>query len=51
MTTNSTVPLTDVRNDALRLLSNGLYVLTACVGDMIHAATISWASQDRKSVV
>ena len=36
---------TDVRNEALRLLSNGLYVLTACVGDTIHAASVSWVSQ------
>jgi flavin reductase (DIM6/NTAB) family NADH-FMN oxidoreductase RutF len=36
---------TDVRNDALRLLSNGLYVLTTCVGDTIHAATVSWVTQ------
>lgn len=39
------VPLTDVRNDALRLLSNGLYVLTACLSDTVHAATVSWVSQ------
>jgi flavin reductase (DIM6/NTAB) family NADH-FMN oxidoreductase RutF len=38
-------PVTDVRNDALRLLSNGLYVLTACLSDTIHAATVSWVSQ------
>jgi len=37
--------ITDVRIDALRLLSNGLYVLTACVSDEIHAAAISWVSQ------
>ena len=37
--------ITDVRNDALRLLSNGLYVLTACLSDTIHAATVSWVSQ------
>ncbi len=39
------IPATDVRSDALRLLSNGLYVLTACLSDTIHAATISWVSQ------
>ena len=38
-------PVTDVRNDALRLLSNGLYVLTACLSDTVHAATVSWVSQ------
>jgi flavin reductase (DIM6/NTAB) family NADH-FMN oxidoreductase RutF len=36
---------TDVRSDALQLLSNGLYVLTACVADTIHAAAVSWVSQ------
>ena len=36
---------TDVRAQALHLLSNGVYVLTACVGDTMHAAAISWASQ------
>ena len=36
---------TDVRSDALRLLSTGLYVLTACADDLIHAAAISWVSQ------
>jgi flavin reductase (DIM6/NTAB) family NADH-FMN oxidoreductase RutF len=40
-----TVKITDVRSDALRLLSNGLYVLTACVADTIHAAAVSWVSQ------
>ncbi len=39
------IPATDVRSDALRLLSNGLYVLTACLSDTIHAATVSWVSQ------
>jgi flavin reductase (DIM6/NTAB) family NADH-FMN oxidoreductase RutF len=38
-------PTTDVRNDALRLLSSGLYVLTACLEDSFHAATVSWVSQ------
>ena len=37
--------VTDVRSDAMRLLSNGLYVLTACLSDTIHAATVSWVSQ------
>lgn len=35
----------DVRTDALRLLSNGVYILTACSLDAVHAATVSWASQ------
>ena len=29
----------------LRLLSNGVYVLTACGPEVIHAATVTWASQ------
>ncbi len=37
--------LTDVRGDALRLLSNGLYVLTTCQEDTIHSATVAWVSQ------
>lgn len=37
--------VTDVRGDALRLLSSGLYVLTACGSDTIHAAAVSWVSQ------
>jgi flavin reductase (DIM6/NTAB) family NADH-FMN oxidoreductase RutF len=37
--------VTDVRGDALRLLSSGLYVLTACAADTIHAAAVSWVSQ------
>lgn len=36
---------TDVRSDALRLLSNGLYVLTTCVEDTLHSATVSWVTQ------
>jgi flavin reductase (DIM6/NTAB) family NADH-FMN oxidoreductase RutF len=36
---------TDVRSDALQLLSSGLYVLTACLADTIHAAAVSWVSQ------
>ena len=42
---SSEIPVTDVRSDAMRLLSNGLYVLTACLSDTIHAATVSWVSQ------
>jgi flavin reductase (DIM6/NTAB) family NADH-FMN oxidoreductase RutF len=37
--------VTDVRGDALRLLSSGLYILTACSADTIHAAAVSWVSQ------
>jgi flavin reductase (DIM6/NTAB) family NADH-FMN oxidoreductase RutF len=37
--------LTDVRSDALRLLSSGLYVLTTCVGDTLHGATVAWVTQ------
>jgi flavin reductase (DIM6/NTAB) family NADH-FMN oxidoreductase RutF len=39
------LPGTDVRGDALRLLSSGLYVLTACLADTVHAAAVSWVSQ------
>lgn len=39
------ISVTDVRNEALRLLSNGLYVLTACHNDVVHAASVSWVSQ------
>ena len=35
----------DVRGDALRLLTNGLYVLTTCVDDVIHSATVAWVTQ------
>ena len=35
----------DVRAEALHLMSNGVYVLTATVTDMAHAATVTWASQ------
>jgi flavin reductase (DIM6/NTAB) family NADH-FMN oxidoreductase RutF len=35
----------DVRFDALHMLANGVYVLTACVGETIHAVTVSWVSQ------
>jgi flavin reductase (DIM6/NTAB) family NADH-FMN oxidoreductase RutF len=38
-------PPVEVRTDALRLLSNGVYVLTVCAGDTIHAATVTWATQ------
>ncbi len=42
MTTEATL---DVRSDALRALSNGVYVLTSCVGDTMHAASVTWVSQ------
>ena len=37
--------LTDVRSDALRLLTSGLYVLTTCVEDTLHGATVVWVTQ------
>jgi flavin reductase (DIM6/NTAB) family NADH-FMN oxidoreductase RutF len=37
--------VTDVRGDALRLLSSGLYILTTCAADTIHAAAVSWVGQ------
>lgn len=42
---HASIAHSDVRNDALRLLSNGLYVLTAYTGDTVHAAAVSWVSQ------
>lgn len=36
---------TDVRTEALNLLSNGVYVLTAATADLLHAATVTWAGQ------
>ncbi len=36
---------TDVRTEALNLLSNGVYVLTAATADTLHAATVTWAVQ------
>ncbi len=38
-------PVLEVRNDALRMLSNGVYVLTTAVSDSVHGATVTWASQ------
>jgi flavin reductase (DIM6/NTAB) family NADH-FMN oxidoreductase RutF len=35
----------DVRTEALNLLSNGVYVLTAATADSLHAATVTWAGQ------
>ena len=39
------VPGPDVRTEALRFISNGVYVLTACGPEMLHAATVTWVSQ------
>lgn len=36
---------TDVRTEALNLLSSGVYVLTAAAADSLHAATVTWAGQ------
>ncbi len=36
---------TDVRTEALNLLSSGVYVLTAAAPDMLHAATVTWVGQ------
>ncbi len=36
---------TQTRKKALRLLSNGVYVLTSRVGDRYGAATVTWVSQ------
>ncbi len=38
-------PPTDVRVEALRLLSGGLFVLTSCAEETVHAAAVSWVSQ------
>jgi flavin reductase (DIM6/NTAB) family NADH-FMN oxidoreductase RutF len=37
--------LTDVRSDALRLLTSGLYVLTTYLEDTLHGATVVWVTQ------
>jgi flavin reductase (DIM6/NTAB) family NADH-FMN oxidoreductase RutF len=37
--------LTEVRSDALRRLTSGLYVLTTCVEDTLHGATVVWVTQ------
>ncbi len=39
------LPSDDLRSSTLRLLSNGVYVLTACGPEVIHAATVTWAMQ------
>lgn len=35
----------DVRSEALRFMSNGVYILTAAAGETLHAAAVTWASQ------
>ena len=35
----------DIRTDALRQLSNGVYVLTTHLGETIHATTVTWVTQ------
>ena len=37
--------VTDVRGDALRLLTSGLYVLTISSADTVCATAVSWVSQ------
>jgi len=34
-----------IRQRALRLLTNGIYVMTACSGEKFGAATVTWVSQ------
>lgn len=36
---------TDVRAEALNLLSNGVYVLSLATPELVHAATVTWAGQ------
>jgi flavin reductase (DIM6/NTAB) family NADH-FMN oxidoreductase RutF len=43
MTPEASFP--DVRLEALRLVTNGVYVLSACGADTLHAAAVTWASQ------
>lgn len=38
-------PPSDVRTEALRLLSNGVYVLSTCGAETLHAAAVTWVSQ------
>lgn len=42
---SSELPPSDVRSQALKLLSNGVYVLTTCGTETLHAAAVSWVSQ------
>jgi flavin reductase (DIM6/NTAB) family NADH-FMN oxidoreductase RutF len=37
--------VTDVRSDALHLLTSGLYILTTCAEDTLHGATVVWVTQ------
>jgi flavin reductase (DIM6/NTAB) family NADH-FMN oxidoreductase RutF len=39
------LPPSDVRSEALKLLSNGVYVLTTCGSETLHAAAVTWVSQ------
>lgn len=39
------LPTDDLRSSTLRLLSNGVYVLTACGPETVHAATVTWVTQ------
>lgn len=41
----SDLPTADLRSSTLRLLSNGVYVLTVCGPEIVHAAAITWAMQ------
>ncbi len=41
----SALPPSDVRSEALKLLSNGVYVLTTCGPEAVHAAAVTWVSQ------
>jgi flavin reductase (DIM6/NTAB) family NADH-FMN oxidoreductase RutF len=41
MTTDSAL----VRADVFRLLSNGVYILSAYDGESLHAATVTWVTQ------
>lgn len=39
------LPPSDVRSEALKLLSSGVYVLTTCGSETLHAAAVTWVSQ------
>lgn len=39
------LPPSDVRSQALKLLSSGVYVLSTCGPETLHAAAVSWVSQ------
>lgn len=38
-------PTGEIRTDALRMLSNGVYVLTTCLEDTLHVASVTWVTQ------